>query len=314
MTLTELRYLVALANRGHFGRAAEDCHVSQPTLSTQIKKLEEYLGVPLIERHAKTFSLTAMGQDVVDKARRILSQVDALLASTRKSHQPLTGPLNLGVIPSLAPYLLPRLLPLIRNHYPRLQLIVHEDLTEHLSERLRGYQIDAALLALPVEGGDFEEIPLFDEPFWLACPAKHPLAALKTVSEADLRDVPLLLLADGHCLRGQALAACGRTGVDDEKIDDFRAASLETICQLVAAGFGCTLLPALATRPPQDPNLSFVIRPLRSRKASRRIGLVWRRGYQKAQELALFAALVRGNAPDGTRTALVDERGLQARV
>jgi LysR family hydrogen peroxide-inducible transcriptional activator len=137
---------------------------------------------------------------------------------------------------------------------------------------------------------------------------------LKTVSEADLCDVPLLLLADGHCLRGQALAACGRTGADDERIDDFRAASLETICQLVAAGFGCTLLPALAVRPPQDPDPSFVIRPLRSRKASRRIGLVWRRGYQKSHELGLLAALVRDNAPDGTRIALTDERALRARA
>ena len=314
VTLTELRYLVALANRGHFGRAAEDCHVSQPTLSTQIRKLEEYLGVGLVERHAKVFSLTSKGQEVVEKARKILEQVDALLASTRKSHEPLTGPLNLGVIPSLAPYLLPRLLPLIKNHYPRLQLVVHEDLTEHLSERLRGYQIDAALLALPLDGGDFEELPLFDEPFWFACPATHPLAALKAVSEADLCDVPLLLLADGHCLRGQALAACGRTGADDERIDDFRAASLETICQLVAAGLGCTLLPALAARPPQDPDPSFVIRPLRSRKASRRIGLVWRRGHRKAQELELLAALIRDNAPNGTRTALADERVLRARV
>src|SRR5271163_72590 len=237
MTISELRYLVALANRAHFGRAAEDCHVTQPTLSNQIRKLEEYLGVTLIERNAKSFSLTSMGQEVVEKARKILGQVDALLASTRKSHEPLTGPLNLGVIPSLAPYLLPRLLPLIKNHYPRLHLVVHEDLTEHLLERLRAYQIDAALLALPLDGGDFEEIPLFDEPFWFACPAKHPLAALKSVSEADLCDVPLLLLADGHCLRGQALAACGREDTDDERIDDFRAASLETISQLVAAGF-----------------------------------------------------------------------------
>jgi LysR family transcriptional regulator, hydrogen peroxide-inducible genes activator len=314
VTLTELRYLVALANRAHFGRAAEDCHVSQPTLSTQIRKLEEYLGVTLIERNAKSFSLTSMGCEVVEKARKILGQVDALLASTRQAHEPLTGPLNLGVIPSLAPYLLPRLLPLFKNHYPRLQLVVHEDLTGHLLERLRAYQIDAALLALPLDGGDFEEIPLFDEPFWFACPAQHPLAALKTVSEADLCDVPLLLLADGHCLRGQALAACGRTGADDEKIDDFRAASLETICQLVAAGFGCTLLPALAARPAQDPESSFVIRPLRSRKASRRIGLVWRRGDQKSQELALLAALIRDNAPSGTRTALTDERALQARL
>jgi len=306
MTISELRYLVALANRAHFGRAAEDCHVSQPTLSNQIRKLEEYLGVTLIERNARLFSLTSMGQEVVEKARKILGQVDALLASTRKSHEPLTGPLNLGVIPSLAPYLLPRLLPLIKKHYGRLQLVVHEDLTEHLLERLRGYRIDAALLALPLDGGGFDEIALFDEPFWFACPAQHPLGRLKSVSEADLRGEPLLLLADGHCLRGQALAACGRAAADDERIDDFRAASLETICQLVAAGFGCTLLPALAARL-QDPEPSFVVRPLRSRNASRRIGLVWRRGDPKAGELTLLASLVRDNPPSGTRTALTND-------
>ena len=178
MTIRELRYLVALANRAHFGRAAEDCHVSQPTLSNQIRKLEEYLGATLIERNAKSFALTAIGQDVVEKARRIVIQVDALLSSTRSVRGPLTGPLNLGVIPTLAPYLLPRLLPLVKRHYHRLQLVVHEDLTGHLLERLRGYQIDAALLALPVEGEDFEEMPLFDEPFWFACPVRHPLAQL----------------------------------------------------------------------------------------------------------------------------------------
>jgi len=314
VTITELRYLVALANRAHFGRAAEDCHVSQPTLSNQIRKLEEYLGVTLIERSAKSFSLTSKGQEVVEKARKILGQVDALLASTRKAHEPLTGPLNLGVIPSLAPYLLPRLLPLVKNHYGRLQLVVHEDLTEHLLERLRGYRIDAALLALPLDGGNFDEIPLFDEPFWLACPPHHPLARLKSVSESDLCGEPLLLLADGHCLRGQALAACGRNAADDESIDDFRAASLETICQLVAAGFGCTLLPALAARPPRDPEPSFVIRPMQSRGASRRIGLVWRRGDPRAQELALLASLVRNNPPSGTRTVLMDDNALRARL
>ena len=303
MTISELRYLVALANRGHFGRAAADCHVSQPTLSTQIRKLEVYLGVTLIERNAKSFSLTAMGQEVVEKARKIVTQVDALLASTRTPQGPLTGPLNLGVIPTLAPYLLPRLLPLVKSHYKQLHLVVHEDLTGHLLERLRGYQIDAALLALPLDGGDFDEMPLFDEPFWFACPLRHPLAALKAVTEDDLQGEPMLLLADGHCLRGQALAACGRTDDGEEPIDDFRAASLETICQLVAAGFGCTLLPALAARAPQGVEPSFVIRPLHSTNASRRIGLVWRRGYSKARELMLLGELVRDNPPSGTRTA-----------
>jgi LysR family transcriptional regulator, hydrogen peroxide-inducible genes activator len=314
MTLRELRYLVALANRAHFGRAAEDCHVSQPTLSTQIRKLEDYLGLTLIERNAKSFALTAMGQDAVETARRIVGQVDALLSSTRAPQGPLTGPLNLGVIPTLAPYFLPQLLPLLKHRHKQLQLVVHEDLTGHLLERLRGYQIDAALLALPVDGEEFEEFPLFDEPFWFACPPRHPLAQSKGITEADLIGEPMLLLADGHCLRGQALAACGRgAAADEEGNDDFRAASLETICQLVAAGFGCTLLPALAARPPQGPEPSFVVRPLQSNNASRRIGLVWRRGYPKAKDLTLLGDLVRRNPPRGTRAVLAEARAFADR-
>jgi LysR family transcriptional regulator, hydrogen peroxide-inducible genes activator len=313
MTIRELRYLVALANRAHFGRAAEECHVTQPTLSTQIRKLEEYLGVALIERNAKSFALTAAGQAVVQKARQIVAQVDALLASTKKAQGPLTGRLNLGVIPTLAPYLLPTLLPLVKSRYQSLQLVIHEDLTGHLLERLRGYQIDAALLALPVDGADFEELPLFDEPFWFACPPRHPLARSKAVTEADLTREPMLLLADGHCLRGQALAACGRVASEEDGIDDFRAASLETICQLVSAGFGCTLLPGLAARAPQGPEPSFVIRPMQSAEASRRIGLVWRRGYPKTKELSLLGDLVRNNPPSGTHAVVTAECAIAAR-
>jgi LysR family transcriptional regulator, hydrogen peroxide-inducible genes activator len=315
MTLRELRYLVALADHAHFGRAAEECCVSQSTLSTQIKKLEGYLGSILIERNARSFSLTPIGQDIVAKARRIVSQVDDLHTTARTALGPLVGPLSLGVIPTLAPYFLPWLVPLVKRKYQRLQLVVHEDLTQHLVQRLRNFEIDAALLALPLDGEDFEELALFDEPFWLACPPGHSLAELKTVAQADLRGIPLLLLADGHCLRGQALAACGRLGDNDdadEVIDDFRAVSLETICQLVAAGFGCTLLPALAALPPQRPQPSFVIRPLQSPNDSRRIGLVWRRGYPKARELALFADLIIDNPPAGTRSVLTRSGALSA--
>jgi LysR family hydrogen peroxide-inducible transcriptional activator len=310
MTLSELRYLVALANRAHFGRAAEDCHVSQPTLSNQIRKLEEYLGVTLIARNGKSFSLTTVGQEVVDKARAIVLQVDALLASTRSPRKPLTGPLNLGVIPTLAPYFLPRFIPLAKSHYPHLKLVVHEDLTQHLLERLRRYQIDAALLALPLDTAEFEESPLFDEPFWFACPAQHPLARLPAVTEADLHEETILLLADGHCLRGQALIACGQTRPTEDALDDFRAASLETICQLVAAGFGCTLLPALAARAPQGPNPPYVIRALRSANASRRIGLIWRKDYSRARDLMLLAGLVANNPPSGTFAVSLPSSGM----
>src|SRR5882672_9840750 len=310
MTLRELRYLVALADRAHFGRAAEACHVSQPTMSTQIRKLEEYLGATLIERNAKSISLTPVGQEVVEKARRIVGEVDALLSSTRASRGPLSGPLNLGVFPTLAPYFLPWFIPLAKSRYPQLQLVVHEDLTGHLLERLRNYQIDAALLALPLDGEDFEALPLFDEPFWFACPPGHPLARQQAVTEADLREESMLLLSDGHCLRGQALAACGRKTTGEEGLDDFRAASLETICQLVAAGFGCTLLPALATRLLSGTEPRFAILPMRVAGASRRIGLVWRRGYPKANDLALLSDLIRKNLPSGTRAVLAETPAL----
>ena len=298
MTLRELRYLIALADRAHFGRAAEDCHISQPTLSTQIRKLEEYLGVALIERNAKSVSLTPIGEEVVRSARQIVTQADALLAATRVPRGPLEGRLSIGIIPTLGPYFLPSFIPLTKSRFPRLQLAVHEDLTQHLLERLRNYQIDAALLALPLENHDLEFVPLFDEPFWFACAPQHPLAQAEWVAEADLSEETLLLLADGHCLRGQALAACGRQAEPD---DDFRAVSLETICQLVAAGLGCTLLPALAARRPMWPKPPLSIRPMRSNNDSRRIGLVWRRGYPKAHELEMLANLVRQNLPEGTR-------------
>jgi len=299
MTLRELRYLVALADREHFGRAAEECHISQPTLSTQIRKLEEYLGATLIERNARSFALTPVGQAVVQQARQILSQVDELLAVARVPRGPLAGPLNLGIIPTLAPYFLPSFVPLTKRHYPRLQLIVHEDLTDHLLEQLRTYQIDAALLALPVQDEDLQQLALFDEPFWFACPLGHRLAQAARVSESDLREESLLLLADGHCLRGQALAACGRHPEGEESLDDFRAVSLETICQLVAAGFGSTLLPALAARPLAG-QLPFAVVPIHSANASRRIGLVWRRGYPRASDLAALGGLIGENLPDGT--------------
>jgi LysR family transcriptional regulator, hydrogen peroxide-inducible genes activator len=301
MTLRELRYLIALADRAHFGRAAEDCHISQPTLSTQIRKLEDFLGVALIERNTKSVSLTPIGEEVVRSARQIVAQADALMAATKVPRGPLEGRLSIGIIPTLGPYFLPLFIPLTKASYPGLQLSVHEDLTQHLLERLRSYQIDAALLALPLEEHDLEQVPLFDEPFWFACSPQHPLAEAEYVSEEDLKDETVLLLADGHCLRGQALAACGRQSEPEEGMDDFRAVSLETICQLVAAGQGCTLLPALAAQRWRSEKSQLAVRPMRSRNDNRRIGLVWRRGYPRGQELKLLAKLLRENNPEGTR-------------
>jgi LysR family transcriptional regulator, hydrogen peroxide-inducible genes activator len=297
----DLRYLVSVAERAHFGRAAQDCNVSQPTLSTQIRKLEEYLGATLIERNAKSISLTRAGHDVVRRARRILAEVEGLLSAARVAEGPLAGVFNLGIIPTLAPYFLPWFIPLTKLRYPRLKLVVQEDLTSRLVELLRAYQIDAALLALPLQLEDTVQLPLFDEPFLFACPPQHPLAKAGSVSDADLRDQRLLLLAEGHCLRGQALAACGRDDDGRKQVDDFSAVSLETLLQLVATGFGCTLLPALAAVRSHLPHMPFKVLPIDSAHASRRIGLVWREGYPKSDDLTRLAALVREAPPRGTR-------------
>lgn len=301
MTLRELRYLVALADFGHFGRAAEACHISQPTLSTQLRKLEAFLGVTLFERTNKSVHITQIGAQIVAKARRVLAEADAIVALARQKTGPLTGPLNLGVIPTLGPYLLPWLLPALTDAYPDLSLIVHEDLTDHLLDRLKTHRLDAALVALPVVDDDLTARPLFDEPFFLACPPGHPLARGQLVGPSELRQAHLLLLTDGHCLRDQALAVCGQTDAPPQNHGaDFRASSLETIRQMVAAGMGCTLLPAMALASGEDRHVA--VRSLAG-EASRRISLVWRKTYAKPSDLELLADVVRSSLPPEVRAA-----------
>ncbi len=214
MNLRDLRYLVAVADHLHYGRAAAACNVSQPTLSTQLKKLEEYLGAALFERTNKSVHLTATGAEIVARARRALVEADAILAVTRQRKGPLIGPLQLGIIPTLGPYLLPWLVPAARKSYPELRLVVHEDLTARLLEQLQLHRLDAAIVALPAAGEGWEVAPLFDEPFWLACPKHHPLAKRARVSEEDLQGQRLLVLAEGIACairRWRSAAACAPT-------------------------------------------------------------------------------------------------------
>lgn len=296
MTLQELRYLVALADHGHFGRAAEACHVSQPTLSSQLKKLEEDLGVVLFERTSKTLHITRVGQKIVDQARRVLAEAEIILALAREPAPPLVGPLTLGVIPTLGPYLLPWLVPQLNRAAPHLRLTLCEDLTDGLLARLRAHRVDATLIALPIAGQDLEIRPVFDEPFCFACPPDHPLAKSEYVRDEDLRRTKLLLLTDGHCLREQALAVCGQRDALLENADaDVRATSLETLRQMVAAGMGCTLLPAMAVACPKDE--PFSVRPLAG-CASRRIGLVWRRTYPNRSDMEHLANVIRAGLPE----------------
>ena len=296
MTLKDLRYLVALVDHGHFGRAAEACHVSQPTLSTQLKKLEEQLGVTLFERTNRAVRVTTQGEEIVARARRILADVEAIVEVGRRGAAPLSGAFGLGVIPTLGPYLLPWLAPALAEDHPHLRLSVIEDQTACLLERLIAHRLDAALIALPVSDAGIATLPLFDEPFWYAEPAGGTAAAADIVTGDDLRGQKLLLLTEGHCLRDQSLALC-RTSERDAPMD-FRATSLEFICEMVAMGIGSTLLPAMACDAARA--RSVVTRPLAD-GIGRRIGLVWRASYPKVGDLHLLARTLLDNLPKSVR-------------
>ena len=290
MNLRDLRYLIALADLRHFGRAAEASHVSQPTLSTQIRKLEEELGVTLVERAPRKVMLTEAGAEIAQRARRVLAEVEQMREIARRSHDPEAGTLRLGLFPTLGPYLLPHVVGPLRQRYPKLELLLVEEKTEALLARLREGRIDAAVLALPVDDEGLEHAPLFDEPFVLAVPERHPLASRKSarLSLDVLRDEHLLLLEDGHCLRDQALDVCHLAGAGEK--DGFRATSLETLRQMVAAGVGLTLLPVLATKPPVPPQPQLRLLPFADPAPQRRIALFWRRSSARGRFLEGLAS------------------------
>ena len=275
MNLRDLKYLVALADLRHFGKAADACFVSQPTLSTQIRKLEDELGVVLVERAPRKVMLTAAGLDVVQRARRIVADVEQMREAARRSRDPESGTLRLGVFPTLGPYLLPHVVPTLRARFPQLELLLVEEKSDELLQRLREGKLDVALLALPLHDDQLHAEFLFEEPFVLAAPQQHPLARRSALDAAELSDETLLLLEDGHCLRDQALDVCRLSGAREKS--GFRATSLETLRQMVAAGVGVTLLPALSVHEPiaQPANIRLV--PFRGTAPSRRIALVWRK-------------------------------------
>ena len=309
MTLQELRYLVALADKGHFVRAAEACHVGQPTLSTQLKKLEDYLGVTLFERNKHHLMPTPIGEEIIERARIALDVVEQIRDLARQGHDPMDGPLRLGVIPTLGPYLVPYLLPTIRDTYPKLHLFLREDLTANLLERLRQGRLDALLLALPVHGEDIEVMELFREAFMVALPMGHPLERKQQIDEQELANQNVLLLEEGHCMRDQALAICGSTPSDQR--DELKATSLETLRQMVAAGVGCTLLPALAALPGVGSvqNGMVQIRPFASPAPTRIIGLAWRHRYPREATIRGLAEVVMANLPPAVATTMPTRSG-----
>jgi LysR family hydrogen peroxide-inducible transcriptional activator len=299
MNLRDLHYLVALADTCHFSQAATRCCVSQPTLSGQIRKLEEELGVILFERTKRSVEITPPGEAIVAYARRVLEQADALQQLARTYQDPLAGPLRMGAIPTLSPYLIPLVLKPLVKQFPQIKLVLSEELTDTLLTRLGKHEIDAALLATPVADPDLESIPLFDEPFWLVHPRGHALSGKKEIIQVDLDGANLLLLSEGHCLAEQAMAVCHMQERNLQgEMADLRAASLETLLQMVAAGFGCTLLPALALKTASARDRSIIARQLKLPDTYRRVSLVYRRTFPRHQVLEAFAKIVLENLPE----------------
>jgi LysR family hydrogen peroxide-inducible transcriptional activator len=291
MNLQELRYLVAVAQHRHFGRAAEACNVSQPTLSSQIRKLEDELGVTLLERTNKRVDVTPVGSQILAHAERALAETAQMEAIARAARDPLVGALKLGVIPTLAPYLMPLILRPLKQAYPGLTIELWEDQTRSLIEGLRNHRLDAALLATEADAPEVTEIALFDEPLLAALPLDHPLTARKTIREEMLAD-DLLVLADGHCLSNQTLTVCGakRSSPPGALQGGMHAATLETLVNLVAAGYGTTLIPALAAQSLGQRGIA--LRPLAGH-SSRTIRLVSRPGFPRAQALRALEKVIR---------------------
>ena len=292
MNLKDLKYLVALADTGHFGRAAQRTFVSQPTLSAQLKKLEEYLGVKLVERHPKNVRLTEVGKQIVARARHMLSEGDEILALARNNTDPLSGKLKIALIPTIGPYLLPRIMQKLRKALPQLGLMLYEHQTEELLKRLKGGELDLGILALPVDQDGLESRRLYREEFTVALPSDTPLAQKASIKATDLKGQTLLLLEDGHCLRDQALEVCSR--IDVREAEDFRATSLETLRHMVVAGLGVTLMPELAVESPFGSQRGLVIRQFTKPAPARTVGAVWRKSTTRGAAIDAVCDIVGG--------------------
>ncbi len=277
MNLRDLQYLTSVAEHLHFGKAALACHVSQPTLSMQLKKLEESLGVQLFERSNKHVMLTDVGREMAARAQRVLAEAEEMRVLARAHKNPLAGEVRMGVFPTLAPYLLPRMMPKLKKTLPDITWLLVEEKTPEIMARLESGALDCALLAMPVASDSLNSQLLFHEPFYLAVPAAHRLAKHKTITRADLKYQEMLLLDEGHCLRDQALEVCETIGIGEAQ--HFRATSLETLRHMVAAGNAVTLIPELAINP-HDRLVRYI--PFAAPAPQRSIGLYWRKTSARA--------------------------------
>jgi len=288
MTLTELRYIVAVAREKHFGRAAEACFVSQPTLSVAIKKLEEELDVKIFERGASEVSVTSLGEAIVRQAQSVLEQAAAIKEIAKRGKDPLSGPLRLGLIYTIGPYLLPQLMKNIIELTPQMPLMLQENFTARLLDMLRTGELDCAIMAEPFPDAGLAVAPLYDEPFMVAVPAHHPLAQRSSISSEELKKETMLLLGTGHCFRDHVLEACpefARFASDAEGIrKSFEGSSLETIRYMVASGMGITVVPQLSVPAEGQAHVRFI--PFEAPVPTRRVVLAWRRSFTRYEAVA----------------------------
>lgn len=297
MNIRDLRYAVAVADCGHFGRAAETCFVGQPTLSAQIRKLEDELGVTLFERTKRSVAITPIGEAIVAQARQLLGQATLIEETAKASRDPLSGPLRLGMIPTICPYLTPTLLPSLRHGLPNVALDLSEDMTEVLERRLLDGEIDAAILATDVADRRLTDIRLFDEPFWIALPGDHALAVQDTVALKSIGPEELLVLEEGHCLADQVVSFCSAAFSRAPKINT-QHTSLMTILALVGAGAGVTLVPALSLRGSWVTDSGIALRKEAAGKAYRTVRVAFRASYPRRELLEKFADIVAASLPD----------------
>jgi len=290
MTLTELRYVLAVSRERHFGRAAEACFVSQPTLSVGIKKLEEELGVAIFERSSNEITLTPVGEQIVAQAARIIEQAEAIQSIAQRSGDPLAHPLRIGAIYTIGPYLLPKMLPFIRKKAPAMQLIIQESYTSDLREQLKRGKLDVIIISLPFSEPGIETTTLYDEPFQLALPSQHAWSDKSAIDPATLGDETVLLLGTGHCFRDQVLKMCpqlGNTQTASGVQQTLEGSSLETIRYMVASGVGMTVLPSTACIPTREENRMLTFKPFTQPAPSRRVALAWRKSFPRPEAIEL---------------------------
>ena len=298
MTLTELRYMVALAQEAHFGRAAERCHVSQPTLSIAIRKLEEELGVPLFERAKQSVTLTPLGQKTLALAVQVIEQVARIKDLAASDRDQLSGPLALGTLPTVGPYLLPQFIPLLQELAPDLSLYVEEASQAELTARLRAGDLDVALVCLPFTDVDIVAQALFDEPFVLLLPTSHPLAAKLEIAAEDVRAAEVLLLRDGHEFRAQVLSSFPhlQTAVDQPTVTQVQGSTLETLRHMVASRLGVTILPMTAAQMPLYSSKVLTVRKFKEPAPTRTLALAWRASFPRHKAIDVLRRAVQASS------------------